>query len=394
MVVVFPLQKENESENGDVPGEQAEVVLCLHSDSEGASEEEDHETSEQEDNYSGVESVSSAEQEEASADSEEQVRPQSPPNAQEDNVMEDEMEGDHLSNNSREEGSAPHDTQDLPLPAEVPVQVTNNSLCEGDSHAASPPKGDSPTALDHQEDVQVGPRRSIVVPMEGSGDESFEVILCGGEMEAPIAMMEAPTKATNGRKGKRKSKGEANTNGDGSPPSKSPKELKSSVTGSAKKRKQTPSRQLLAKKKKQKRTSSIRKSAQDSIPSATSSTEVNTDMLQAVSSTAPSQPSVLSITPLQRDQGTTPGPSSILKKWKSKSVPSKCTKNKQTDCNNPYTTGGVLTADLSEVEVFSVESEWQSTSVPRKHSKRRTSVIRKMGNVFAADLNEVEVYSD
>ena len=44
--------------------------------------------------------------------------------------------------------------------------------------------------------------------------------------------------------------------------------------------------------------------------------------------------------------------------------------------------------------MFSVESEWQSTSVPRKHSKRRTSVIRKMGNVFAADLNEVEVYSD
>ena len=54
---------------------------------------------------------------------------------------------------------------------------------------------------------------SIVVPMEGSGDESFEVILCGGEMEAPIAMMEAPTRATNGHKGKRRSKGEANTNG-------------------------------------------------------------------------------------------------------------------------------------------------------------------------------------
>ena len=52
--------------------------------------------------------------------------------------------------------------------------------------------------------------------------------------------------------------------------------------------------------------------------------------------------------------------------------------------------GGVLTADLNEVEVFSVESEWQSTSVPRKHSKQWTSVIRKMGNVFAADLNEVK----
>ena len=62
--------------------------------------------------------------------------------------------------------------------------------------------------------------------MEGSGDESFEVILCGGEMEAPIAMMEAPTRATNGHKGKRRSKGEANTNGDSSPPSESPKELK------------------------------------------------------------------------------------------------------------------------------------------------------------------------
>ena len=62
--------------------------------------------------------------------------------------------------------------------------------------------------------------------------------------------------------------------------------------------------------------------------------------------------------------------------------------------NVKQTMGGVLTADLNEVEVFSVESEWQSTSVPRKHSKRRTSVIRKMGNVFAADLNEVEVYSD
>ena len=206
-------------------------------------------------------------------------------------------------------------------------------------------------------------------------------------MEAPIAMMEAPMRATNGRKGKRRSRGEANTNGDGSPPSKSPKELNSPVTGSAKKRKQTPPRQLLVKKKKQKRTTSIRKSAQDSIPSATSSTEVNTDMLQAVSSAAPCQPSVLSITPLQRDQGTTPGPSSILKKWQSKSVPSKCTKNKQTVCNKPHTI-------LNEVEVFSVESEWQSTSVPRKHSKRRTSVIRKMGNVFAADLNEVEVYSD
>ena len=49
--------------------------------------------------------------------------------------------------------------------------------------------------------------------MEGSGDESFEVILWGGEMEAPIAMMEAPTRATNGHKGKRRSKGEANRNG-------------------------------------------------------------------------------------------------------------------------------------------------------------------------------------
>ena len=56
--------------------------------------------------------------------------------------------------------------------------------------------------------------------------------------------------------------------------------------------------------------------------------------------------------------------------------------------------GGILTADLNEVEVFSVEGGWQSTSVPSKHSKRRTSVIRKMGNVFAADLNEVEVYSE
>ena len=62
--------------------------------------------------------------------------------------------------------------------------------------------------------------------MEGSGDESFEVILCGGETEAPIAMMEAPMRATNDHKGKRRSKGEANTNGDGSPPLKSPKELK------------------------------------------------------------------------------------------------------------------------------------------------------------------------
>ncbi|MDA8003020.1 MAG: hypothetical protein MPL62_17195, partial [Alphaproteobacteria bacterium] len=123
------------SENGDTSGEQGEIALCLHSDSEGASEEEDHETSEQEDNYSGEESASSAEQEVASADSEEQVRPQSPPNAQEDNVMEDEVEGDHPSNNSREEGSAPHDVQDLSLPTEVPVQVANNSLCEGDSHA-------------------------------------------------------------------------------------------------------------------------------------------------------------------------------------------------------------------------------------------------------------------
>ena len=56
--------------------------------------------------------------------------------------------------------------------------------------------------------------------------------------------------------------------------------------------------------------------------------------------------------------------------------------------------GGILTADLNEVEVFSVEGGLQSTSVSRKHSKWRTSVIRKMGNAFAADMNEVEVYSD
>ena len=88
MVVAFPLRKEK-SENGDTSGEQGEIALCLHSDSEGASEEEDHETSEQEDNYSGVESASSAEQEAALADSGEQARIQSPPNAQEDNVMEE-----------------------------------------------------------------------------------------------------------------------------------------------------------------------------------------------------------------------------------------------------------------------------------------------------------------
>ena len=149
------------SENGDTSGEQREIALCLHSDSVGASEEEDHETSEQEDNYSGVESASSAEQEAALADSEEQARPQSPLNAEENNVMEDEVEDDHLSNNSREEGSAPHDTQDLPLPAEVLIQVTNNSLCEGNSHTVSPPEGDSPTALDHQEGVQVGKRAKV-----------------------------------------------------------------------------------------------------------------------------------------------------------------------------------------------------------------------------------------
>ena len=91
-------------------GEQGEIALCLHSDSVGASEEEDHETSEQEDNYSGEESASSAEQEAALADSEEPGRPQSPPNAQEENVMEDKVESSHLSNNSREEGSAPRDT--------------------------------------------------------------------------------------------------------------------------------------------------------------------------------------------------------------------------------------------------------------------------------------------
>ena len=167
--------------------------------------------------------------------------------------------------------------QDLPLPAEVPVQVTDDSLCEGDSHAASPPEGDSPTALDHQEDVQVGQRRSIDVPMEGSSDESFEVILCGGEMEAPIAMMEAPTRATNGRKGKRGSKGEVNTNGDGSPPSKSPKELKSPVTGLTRKRKPTLPRQLLAKRKARKQCSSKRKSAQDSNPSTTNSAMMTID---------------------------------------------------------------------------------------------------------------------
>lgn len=367
-----------------------EIAPCLRSDSEGASEEEeDHETSEQEDDYSGEESVSSAEQEGSLSGSEEQAKPQCPPNDQEEHtIMKDGEEDDHLSNSGSGGESAPRDTEDLLLPAEV--KVADDSLCEGDSHPVSPPGGDTAAASDHQEDVQASRRRSIVVPMEGSGDESFEVILCGGEMEAPIAIMEAPTRAANGRKGKRKSRGEVNTNGDGSPPSKLPTELKSPVTGSAKKRKQTPSQWVLAKKKKQKQLRSKRKSTQDSNPSAT----MTTDILQPVSSAAPCQPPVPSITPLQAAHRTTPGPSSILKNWKSKSAPSKRTKNRQTDCNKPDSMGGILTADLNEVEVFSVENEWQSTSVPSKRTKQRTNLIRKMGNVFAADLNAVEVYSD
>ena len=438
MVVVLPLQKENDGENGDASGEQGDIAPCLHGDDDGALEEEgDCETAEQGDNNPEGKSVCSEELEGTLTDSElkEQLKTQSPPsNQQEPPDMEDEKEDGRLSNNGGD-GTTPNDMQDLPLPAEV--KVTPSSSCEGGSPPASPPGGGSPTALDHQEDAQANQRRSIVIPMEGSGNESFEVILCGGEMEAPIAVMEAPTKPANGRKGKRRSKAEGDTNGDGSLPSKSttvlkspvksvgkrtnegevgmtgdgslpsksttvlkspvksvgkrsegevgttgdgslPSKssaaLKSSVKGVGKKRKKRLPWWLDVKKKsKPKRPIIKRRSTQESEPSATSSAGMNANVLEPISSVAP----VPFIAPSQAAQGTSQGPSSNFQiplpisssKRKTKLVPSKRTRNWQTDCKKLDMRGSILTADLNEVEVFSVEDECQSLPAPSKRPK-------------------------
>lgn len=404
MAVVLPLQKENEGENGDASGEQADIAPCLHGDDGGASEEEgDCETAEQRDDNPEGKSVCSAEQEGTLTDSEfeEQPKTQSPPsNQQEQADMEDEKEDGHLSNNGVD-GTTSNNMQDLPLPTED--KVTPSSSCEGCSPPALPPGGDSPTALDHQEDVQANQRRSIVVPMEGSGNESFEVILCGGEMEAPIAVMEAPTKPMNGRKGKRRSKagGDANgdgslpststtvlkspvksvgkktseevgMNGEGSLPSKSSAALKSSVKGVGKKRKKRLPWWLDVKKKsKPKRPITKQRSAQESEPRSTSSVGMNANVLQPMSSVA--------LVPF-----IAPGPSSNFQipdsssKRKSKLVPSKRTKNWQADGKKLDKTGSILTADLNEVEVFSVEDECQSLPAPSKRAKgQRTNRIKQ-----------------
>lgn len=412
MAVVLPLQKDNESENGEAPGEQADIAPCLHGNAECSPSEQEgsRATAEHAEDDSAGESPRSVEQEGALKGSgfEEQPRVRSAPDHQCEPAESNEVKDGRLSNNGCD-GTASNAMQDLELPSEVRGNPSNT--CEGNSSPTAPPGVTSPTALDPQEGLQGNQMRSIVVPMEGSGNESFEVILCGGEMEAPIPVMEAPARPTS-RKGKRKSKGEVTANGDGSQPSKSSTVLQPSVEGVEKRRKgevavngsgSLPSKsvavpkqpvkgvgkkkkqrlpwRLDAKEKKSKRKRSEGKHTQEPEPGATNSEEMSADVFQCAPSAAPSQqpPVLLPFSaPSQAAHGTSQVSSSDFQfsflisttERKSKLVPSKRAKSWQAaDSSRLDKMAAVLTADPNEVEVFSAATESQPLSVPRRRAK-------------------------
>ena len=410
MAAVLPLQKDNESENVEAPGEQADIAPRLHGNVECSPSEQEgsRATAEPAEDDSEGESPLSVEQEGALKGSgfEEQPRVGSPPEHQP--AESNEVKNGRLSSNVCE-GTASNAVQDLELPSEVRGNPSNT--CEGNSSPTAPPGVTSPTAIDPQEGLQGNQMRSIVVPMEGSGNESFEVILCGGEMEAPIPVMEAPARPTS-RKGKRKSKGEVTANGDGSQPLKSSTVLKPSVEGVEKRRKaevdingsgSLPSKstavpkqpvkgvgkkkkqrlpwRLNAKEKKSKRKRSKGKPTQEPEPGATNSEEMSADIFQRAPSAAPSQqpPVLLPFSaPSQAAHGTSQVSSSDFQfpvpistnERKSKLVPSKRAKSWQAaDGSRLDKMAAVLTADPNEVEVFSAATGSQPLSVPRRRAK-------------------------
>ena len=435
IAVVLPLQKENESESGDAPGEQADPAPCMHGDDEctTAEEERSREAAQDENNGSEGESSCSAEQVGTLTvnEVEEESSTQPPPSHQPENTEPENVEKDGHSNNCV--GTAVNDMEESSLPAEVKANPSND--CEedfpligppgGDFPPTGPQGGDSPTASAHQEDVQVNRRRSIVVPLEGSANESFEVILCGGEMDAPIAVMEAPVKPASGRKGKRKSKGDEETNVDGSLPSESCAVLKPPVKGVqqreseeqvgvngdesqpakstvvlkppvkdvGKKRKRKLLRCRDVKNSKRKQSSATGKPTQEPQVGSTSSEGMHAYVVQPVFAVPPCQ-SLPFCAPSQEAIGTSQSPNSnfqnpppipvfTTKKRKSKLVPSKQAKSCRAaaDPSRLAKMGSVVSADLNEVEVFSVAAHPVSTTsslVKQAHAKgRKTKHIRQ-----------------
>lgn len=417
IAVVLSLQKENESESGDAQGEQADTAPCMHGDDESTTTEEERsrEAAQHEHNRFEGESVCSAEQEGTLTDNEveEESSMQPSPSHQPENTDPENVEKVGHSNNC--EKADVDDREELPLPAKVKANPSN--ICEGDFPLTGPPGGafpptgppggDSPTASNHQEDVQVERRRSIVVPLEGSANESFEVILCGGEMDAPIAVMEAPARPDSGRKGKRKSKGDGETNEDGSLPSESSAVLKSSVKGVQKRENEEvcvsgdrslpakssvvlkPSLKGVGKKRKRKilcrrdmknskrkQSSAKGKSTQELQLGSTSSEGMNAYVVQPVFSVPACQPLPFCAPSQQEANGTSQIPNSnfqtpplvpvfkrqkkTTKKRKSKLVPSKQAKSCRAAAaalSKLDKMGGVVSADLNEVEVFSVATD-------------------------------------
>jgi len=394
-------------------------------------EERSREAAQYEDNRSEGESSCSAEQVGTLTinEVEDESSTQPPPSHQPENTDPENVEKDCRSSSCV--GTAVNDMEESPLPAEVKANTSN--ICEGDfpltgplggdSPPTGPPGGDSPSASDHQEDVQVNRRRSIVVPLEGSANESFEVILCGGEMDAPITVMEAPARPASGRKEKRKSKGDEETNvdgslpsescavlkppvkgvqkreseeevganGDGSLPAKSIVELKPPVKGVGKKRKQKLLRCRDVKNSKRKRSSAKGKPTQEPQLGSTSSEEMHAHVVQPVFSVPPFQPLPF-CAPSQEANGISQYPNSnfqtpplvpvfTTKKRKSKLVPNKQAKSRRAAANHRELSkiGGVVSADLKEVEVFSVATDRASVfPLSSKRGKaRKTNRIKQ-----------------